>query len=241
MKATSKLISVVLILAICLSLFTVSAFADNTTIVAPMERSNNSGSGKVVEYNYRGEGYGQPEPGQETEQAAVEENAQSDSEDPIQAETQEGKGHGKVHGELFDLLAMVHVPEEGQGACRRGYRKAAGHIRKQPFLPSQGPRARRADHHGEGRQVPALPRRNPPHAGPDRLPDLRVLLRKSRAMPQLPQGEQGGSPGAAPDAALNTAGKRVAPEHAWTRSMHGQGAGHGLLRRNDSTLQRALA
>ena len=49
MKATSKLISVVLILAICLSLFTVSAFADNTTIVAPMERSNNSGSGKVVE------------------------------------------------------------------------------------------------------------------------------------------------------------------------------------------------
>ncbi len=84
MKATSKIISVVLILAICLSLFTVSAFADNTTIVAPMERSNNSGSGKVVEYNYRGEGYGQPEPGQEADQGEVKEDAQSKAEEPAQ-------------------------------------------------------------------------------------------------------------------------------------------------------------
>ena len=33
MKATSKLISVVLILAMCLSLFTVSAFADSSVII----------------------------------------------------------------------------------------------------------------------------------------------------------------------------------------------------------------
>ena len=84
MKATSRIISVVLILAICLSLFTVSAFADNTTIVSPMERSNSSGSGKVVEYNYRGEGYGQPEPGHEADQAEVKEDAQSKTEESAQ-------------------------------------------------------------------------------------------------------------------------------------------------------------
>ena len=42
MKATSKIISVVLILAMCLSIFTVSAFAEQTTIItAPMENEAN--------------------------------------------------------------------------------------------------------------------------------------------------------------------------------------------------------
>ena len=77
MKATSKLISVVLILAMCLSLVTVSAFADGPVIVAPMEGGNGNG-GKVVEYNYRGEGYGQPDP---EEAAAADQNVEEDSEE----------------------------------------------------------------------------------------------------------------------------------------------------------------
>ena len=88
MKATSKIISVVLILAICLSLFTVSAFADNTTIVAPMERGNNSGSGKVVEYNYRGEGYGQPEPAQDKAQEEAQDEAKEDVQEQVKEEVQ---------------------------------------------------------------------------------------------------------------------------------------------------------
>ena len=45
MKATSKLISVVLILAMCLSLFTVSAFADSTVVIpgGAIEPSQNGG------------------------------------------------------------------------------------------------------------------------------------------------------------------------------------------------------
>ena len=56
MKATSKLISVVLILALCLSIFTISAFAENTVITAPLE------NGKVVGNSYRGSAAGQTDP-----------------------------------------------------------------------------------------------------------------------------------------------------------------------------------
>ena len=54
MKATSKLISVVLILAMCLSLFTVSAFADNPTIIigGSVENEIGGGSGAVVGDTY---------------------------------------------------------------------------------------------------------------------------------------------------------------------------------------------
>ena len=53
MKATSKLISVVLILAMCLSMFTVSAFASGTVVLAPMEEpSSSNASGAVFEGTY---------------------------------------------------------------------------------------------------------------------------------------------------------------------------------------------
>lgn len=68
MKATSKLISVVLILALCLSVFTVPAFADSTvTITAPAE------SGKVTGNTYKGSAAGQAsvQDGQNNVQADV--------------------------------------------------------------------------------------------------------------------------------------------------------------------------
>ena len=49
MKATSKLISVVLILAMCLSLFTVSAFADSSVIIGgAIEPSQAGGMQRAV-------------------------------------------------------------------------------------------------------------------------------------------------------------------------------------------------
>ena len=61
MKATSKLISVVLILAMCLSLFTVSAFAEQTTIVigGPVGGPIGGSSGTVASDTYIGSGYGE--------------------------------------------------------------------------------------------------------------------------------------------------------------------------------------
>ncbi len=60
MKATSKLISVVLVLAMCLSLFAASAFADGGVIIIPSD-SDDSGSfvgsesGNVYGSSYDGE------------------------------------------------------------------------------------------------------------------------------------------------------------------------------------------
>ena len=70
MKATSKLISVVLILAMCLSLFTVSAFADGPAIVI--------GGDVEVEYNGAADGSANvvmPNEDGETEMAGTEETA----------------------------------------------------------------------------------------------------------------------------------------------------------------------
>ena len=72
MKATSKLISVVLILAMCLSMFTVSAFAANNTITvtAPLE------NGKVAGNSYRGSAAGQ------ANQSTDQDNGQSENQKP---------------------------------------------------------------------------------------------------------------------------------------------------------------
>ena len=119
MKATSKIISVVLILAMCLSLFTVSAFADNTTIVAPMERGNNSGSGKVVEYNYRGEGYGQPEPAKEDAQDDVKEDVQDQVKEEVQSETEEPAQKDEVV--VNDASVTVATVDELQKALEEQF------------------------------------------------------------------------------------------------------------------------
>ena len=82
MKATSKLISVVLILALCLSMFTISAFAENNVITAPLEAS------KLVTGNaYTGNGYGQVDPDQVEAQNETQ-NATQDNE-PETSETAE--------------------------------------------------------------------------------------------------------------------------------------------------------
>ena len=64
MKATSKLISVVLILAMCLSMFTVSAFAaPSQVIVIPMEGNELGGNSSSVYEGgvYVGSGAGETE------------------------------------------------------------------------------------------------------------------------------------------------------------------------------------
>ena len=77
MKATSKLISVVLILALCLSMFTVSAFAQ-TVVTAPMEEG-----GRVAGNSYTGGGYGQKEVNQSNDKDNVQEPVEKNVVAPV--------------------------------------------------------------------------------------------------------------------------------------------------------------
>ena len=84
MKATSKLISVVLILALCLSMFTISAFAAGPLVI----QGGSVEDSKLVTGNaYTGNGYGQADPDQVEAQNETQ-NATQDNE-PETSETAE--------------------------------------------------------------------------------------------------------------------------------------------------------